>query len=64
MQKKYVTIKKERKKHEHCKYRYEKRNFHPTKRFAYNNKNKEKNSTIEKKYDKHGNKVSMYETVK
>ena len=27
-------------------------------------KNKENKSTIEKKYDKHGNKNSMYETVK
>ena len=38
--------------------------FFIKKRVEYNNKNKENNSTIETKYDKHGNKFSIYETVK
>ena len=41
-----------------------KETFFILKKVEYNNKNKENNSTIETKYDKHGNKFSIYETVK
>ena len=39
-------------------------NFHLKKELNKITKKKEKSSTIEKDFDKHGNKVSMYEAVK
>ena len=40
------------------------KNFHLKKKFNKIAKKREDNSTIETKFDKHGNKASMYETVK
>ena len=49
---------------ESYKRRYEKRKFSSKKEIHTITKRKEQNSTIDKKYDNYGNKVSMYETVK
>ena len=59
-----ATGKKEGTYNEKGKWRYEKGKFHMEKELNTITKNNEIKSNIEKKYDKHGNKISMYETVK
>ena len=64
MQKKYVHGKPRGRNNKKFKWRYEKGAKSSKKRIPYNNKEKENNSTIEKNFDKYGNKFSIYDTVK